>query len=363
MVIGVDVREAEGEPAGKGRVVRELAERLPGKMRGDQFVFYAKKRFPLKTAKNVTWREVGGQSLLWHRNVAKQANRDCDVYLSTTSYVTPRWLKIPFAMVVYDMISFKDFAIPQRRAKAIERATLGPAVKKAARILTISEATAHDLVSLFPDAKGKITAMPLAADDRFKSAHPKGALDAVYKKFRLKKPFVFFAGTLEPRKNLVQLVRSYAELPGKVRDKYDLVLAGKKGWDYDSVFVAIEQLDLTDHVRYLDYVSDDNLAKLYAAAEVFCFPSLYEGFGLPVLEAMQSGTPAITSDLSSLPEVGGKAVLYVDPTSDQSLSNALKKLLTDATLHRKLKTAGLKQARTYSWERTAGIAVETLRGI
>lgn len=332
-------------------------------MPGEQFVFYAKERFPLKTGKNVTWRAVDGKSLLWHRNVAKRANRECDLYVSTTSYVTNRWLKIPSVLMVYDLITFKDFAIPQRRAKAIERATLGPAVKKAARILTISEATAHDLLSLFPTAAGKITVMPLAADDRFKATYPKPVLETARRKFKLTKPYVFFAGTLEPRKNLVQLVRSYAELPEPIRRKYDLVLAGKQGWDYDSVFTAIEQFELSESVRYLDYVSDADLAKLYAAAEVFCFPSLYEGFGLPVLEAMQSGTPVITSDLSSLPEVGGKAVLYVDPTSDQSLTAALERILTDAKLRRKLQTAGLKRARTYSWKHTIEVAAEALRGI
>lgn len=363
MRIGVDVREAEGQLAGKGQVARELAEYLPKQMPGDEFVFYAKKKFPLKTAPNVTWQEVGGKSVLWHRNVAKQANKQCDVYLSTTSYVTPRWLKIPTALVVYDLISFKDFAIPQRRAKAIERATLGPAVEKAAAILTISEATARDLTGLFPVAKGKVTVMPLAADDRFKSTYPKKDLDAARKKFGLTKPFAFFAGTLEPRKNLVQLIRSYAELPEPLRDKYDLVLVGKQGWDYESIFVAIDQLDLGNRVKHLDYVADDDLAKLYAAAEVFAFPSLYEGFGLPVLEAMQSGTPVLTSDLSSLPEVGDDAVLYVDPTSDQSVTAGLQKLLTGASLRRRLKTAGLKRSKKYSWKRTAEIAAKALRDL
>lgn len=363
MRIGLDVREAEGQPAGKGRVVRELAQVLPTVMPKDEFVFYAKKRFPLETPANVTWREVGGKSVLWHRNVAKRANKECDVYLSTTSYVTPRWLKIPIALVVYDLISFKDFAIPQRRAKAIERATLGPAVEKAAAILTISEATARDLTGLFPAAKGKVTVMPLAADDRFKAAHPKKELDAVRERYGLAKPYVFYAGTLEPRKNLVELVRAYSELPEKLRNKYDLVLAGKKGWDYESIFVAIEQFDLQDHVKHLDYVPDDDLAKLYAAAEVFAFPSLYEGFGLPVLEAMQSGTPVLTSDLSSLPEVGDDAVLYVDPTSDRSVEGGLEKLLSSAALRRTLKASGAKRAKKYSWKRTAEIAAEALRGL
>ena len=361
MRIGIDVREAEGQPAGKGQVVRELAQLLPSVMKGDEFTFYAKKKFPLKAAPNVTWQEVSGKSVLWHRNVAKRANKECDAYLATTSYVTSRWLKIPTALIVYDLISFKDFAIPQRRAKAIERTTLGPAVDKAASILTISEATARDLASLFPVVKGKVTVMPLAADDKFKSTYPKKELDTVRRRYGLKKPYAFFAGTLEPRKNLVQLIRSYAELPKPLRDKYDLVLAGKKGWDYESIFVAIEQLDLGDRVRHLDYVSDDDLARLYAAAEVFAFPSLYEGFGLPVLEAMQSGTPVLTSDLSSLPEVGDKAVLYADPTSDQSVTAGLERLLTDAALRRKLRAAGLKQAKTYSWKRTAEIAAEALR--
>lgn len=362
MRIGVDVREAEGQVVGKGRVARELAERLPGKLKSAEFDFYAKKRFRLETAKNVAWHEVGGKSVLWHRSVAKRANKRDDAYLTTTSYVTPRWLKIPFAIVVYDLISFKDFAIPQRRAKAIERATLGPAVGKAEQILTISQSTANDLAALFPESKGKTTVMPLAADARFKPQSKK-AIDSVTKKFGLQKPYLFFAGTIEPRKNLVQLIRSYAELPEKLRDRYDLVLAGKKGWDYDSVFNAIDQLDLGGCVHHIDYVSDEDLARLYSGADVFVFPSLYEGFGLPVLEAMQSGTPVITSDLSSLPEVGGTAVEYVDPTNDAVIARTLEKVLSSAALRKRLRAAGLKRAKAYSWERTSEIAAKALRGL
>lgn len=362
MRIGVDVREAKGQVVGKGRVARELAERVPGKLRSVEFDFYTKGKLSLRTGSNVTWKPVGGKSVLWHRSVAKQANRDDDSYLTTTSYVTPRWLKIPFAMVVYDLISFKDFAIPQRRAKAIERATLGTAVKKSSKILTISQATADDLASLFPESKGKTVVMPLAADDHFKP-YPKKETDTAAKKFKLTKPYIFFAGTLEPRKNLVQLIRSYAELPEAVRDTYDLVLVGKKGWDYESIFNAIDQLDLNDRIHHLDYVADQDLARLYAGAEVFAFPSLYEGFGLPILEAMQSGTPVITSDLSSLPEVGGQAVEYIDPTNDVALTKTLAKVLGSAALRKKLRTAGLKRAKDYSWERTAEIAAEALRGL
>lgn len=361
MVIGIDVREAAGEPAGKGRVVRELAERLPRAMPDVQFVLFAQRRFPLKTARNVCWKIVGSRALLWHKHVAKQANRDCDVYLATTSYVTPQFLKIPYILIVYDLIAFKYHAAPQRKARAIENLTLGRAVKRARAILTISQATADDLATLYPAAKGKVSVMPLAADSRFRADRKSNELTTIRKKYELRKDFILAAGTIEPRKNLTRLVRAYAALPSALRQRYDLVLAGKKGWQYDSVFNAIAHGGAADTIHHLDYLPDEDLAKLYATATVFCYPSLYEGFGLPVLEAMQSGTAVITSNISSLPEVGDRAVRYVSPLKTAALTAALSDLLRNAAKRRRLQAAGVRQAKQFSWEQTTTIATEALR--
>jgi alpha-1,3-rhamnosyl/mannosyltransferase len=216
---------------------------------------------------------------------------------------------------------------------------------------------------MLPSTKAKITVTPLAADARFKpaDAYPAGHLATVRERHGLPESFILTTGTLEPRKNLERLIAAYAALPGAVRTTTPLVLAGKRGWQEQSIFDAIAALPDPTQIRHVDFVPDEDLAALYAAATLFCYPSLYEGFGLPVLEAMQSGVPVITSNVSSLPEVGGSAVRYVDPLDAPALTAALKELLGDAFECNRLSNAALLRAKQFSWGATASATLEVLR--
>ena len=361
MIVGVDAREAATLSlggAGKRRYVQELARHLPREAPESRFLLYTiDGHEPAERPANVEWRSLDASGLRWHWAAARRARRECDVYFSTASYLTPH-LVGRYVQTVFDVIAFKPFAMPHGRTSRIERLTLSGAIRRARAVIAISEATARDLCELFPRVADRVTVTPLAADERFRPDRPADELAAIKAKYALPDSFVLATGTIEPRKNLVRLIEAYRALPPELRGACGLVLAGKKGWRYEPVVEAAER---EQGIRHLHFVPDEDLAKLYAAATVFCYPSLYEGFGLPVLEAMQSGIPVITSNVSSLPEVGGDAVRYVDPHDAGELSQALTELLTDEARRAQLRRAGLEQARRFSWERTARQTMEVLR--
>lgn len=361
MVIGIDARAATGEPAGKGRYVLEIIQHLAKLSTNHTFRLYTRAIASLgKLPNNFSWRVVEGRGPTWHHRTARLANRECDVYLSTTSYLTPQLLRIPYALVIHDLVAFKEFAVPQRRARAIERATLRRAARRAGAILVNSETTARDLSVLDGALAGRITVTPLAAEAVFRVRQTMKVKSAVKRRYDLSDSFILSTGTLEPRKNLERLIRAYGALPPALRDKYQLVLAGKRGWAYEPIFATITEHELTDRVRYLDFVPDEELSVLYSACSVFCYPSLYEGFGLPVLEALQCGAPVITSNTSSLPEVGGEAARYINPTSVKSIREALAKLLRSPAQRAKLARLGPRQAKRFSWRETAQRTLEVL---
>jgi alpha-1,3-rhamnosyl/mannosyltransferase len=191
------------------------------------------------------------------------------------------------------------------------------------------------------------------------AAHPRFARELsdaeraeARRRLELPASFVLSVGTLEPRKNLVRLIEAWVALPEAVRNAHVLALVGPTGWEMDATLAAVHARP--DDVRLLGFVSDDELAALYAGAAAFAYPSLYEGFGLPVLEAMSAGAPVVTTTASSLPEVAGDAALLVDPRDVRALRDALAALLTDPARAAALRAAGRARAAGFTWERTAG---------
>ena len=367
MVVGVDAREAAGPgakrrvgAAGRSRYLREILRRLPAGAPDTRFVLYTDEGPALDgLPPNAEWRRVPGSGLAWHARAGLRARTECSVYFSTLSYITPAVLD-RYVQTVFDLIPFRPAALPHGRAGRIERITLRRAIRRAAAVVAISQATADDLRELVPEADGKVTVTPLAADERFRADVPDAEVRAVRERYGLPESVVLAIGTIEPRKNFARLVQAYASLPADVREQSGLVLAGKKGWNYEPVFDAIASCDVGSIV-HVDFVPEEDLPALYAAATVFCYPSLYEGFGLPVLEAMQAGVPVVTSNVSSLPEIGGDAVRYVDPYETDDLRGALAELLTCDAKREELRRAGRERARAFSWARTAERTWEVLR--
>ena len=297
---------------------------------------------------------------LWHAGVARDANRRCDVFLSANSYITPLFLRIPSAIMVYDLVAFAEFSATHRRARLNERLTLAPALRRAARAICISEASRAKLVARFPAAEPKAGAVRLAAGEPFGEELPPAALEAVRARHGLERPFVFALGTLEPRKNLPRLIEAFAALPPALRDGRQLVLAGAEGWGAGPIRRAIERHDPL--VRALGWVPDQELAALYQSCDVFCYPSLHEGFGLPVLEAMRSGAVVVASGVPSLREVAGDAAIYADPRDTGAIRAALESALDPNGRRAELSAKARERAAAFSWDEAArGVLLELER--
>ncbi len=361
MIVGIDLHEAAPRlrPTGTGRVARELAARLPELLPDDRFLLYSRERFPLVEADNLRWEVRSRRDPGWHKAIARHANREADVFLSTTSYLPPQFLRIPYLQIVHDLVTHRWSAMAERRAVVIHRLTLPRALRRAAGVLTPSEAVREELLREFPGTPSAIV-IHEAADSRFRP-YSDEEVSSVLRRYGISKGYILCTGTIEPRKNLVRTVHAYERLTPDLRDRYQLVLAGRRGWRTGPILRAISESPARQTIRELSFVPDDDLPKLYAGATVLCYASLYEGFGLPVVEAMQSGTPVITSNRSSLPEVGGDAALYVDPESEGSIEQGLAAMLTDTSLRDRHREAGFAQARRFTWDRAAGIVAEQLR--
>jgi glycosyltransferase involved in cell wall biosynthesis len=221
--------------------------------------------------------------------------------------------------------------------------------RRAARIIAVSENTRADVMRLYGAPGERVEVIPHGVDPAF---HPRPAAEvAEFRRARaLPERFVLFVGTLEPRKNLVKLIEAFSNLPVS---NLKLVLVGGKGWYYDQIFAAVERLNLKDRVIWAGYVPNGDLPMWYNAADVFAFPSRYEGFGMPVLEAMACGAPTVTSTTSSLPEVAGDAALTVPPDDVGALADALHRALEDAELRQELRAKGIARAARFTWEEAA----------
>jgi glycosyltransferase involved in cell wall biosynthesis len=228
-------------------------------------------------------------------------------------------------------------------------------------VITISEAARRDLVRFLRLRPDKVVTVPLAVDAAF---HPVPAeLSAtVLSRYEVTPPFVLYVGALEPRKNLPTLLRAFARALAEF-PQLQLVVAGGRRWKSGAIPRLVEDLRLADAVRMTGYVADATLPALYSAASVFCFPSLSEGFGLPILEAMACGTPVVCSNLSSLPEVAGEAALLVDPTETQAVAAGLIRVLSDQTFGAELRERGLNRAAQFSWESTAEQTLQVYRRV
>ncbi len=355
LVIGIDARAAAEVPAGRGRVVRELLRALAASEDdAHRFVLYTRRPWEeVSFDGRFSWRTIAARDPWWHLLTARAAARECDVFLSSNSYLTMLFLRIPAVPIVYDLTTFEPSMRPNRRSTVVERLTLGLAVRRAASLLAISRATADALTARFPRALGRTIVAPLGPT-------PKGSADfKPGEEALLPAPgFVLAVGTLEPRKNLPRLVAAYRDLGTELQAEHPLVVVGPPGWEMGETLDALKTLG--DRCIRLGFVSDAALAELYRRCSVFCYPSLGEGFGLPVLEAMEEGAAVVTSQVSSLPEVGGDAVEYVDPASVESIAEGLRRVLDDPAHRSELSARARARAREFSWERFAAIVLGAL---
>lgn len=243
------------------------------------------------------------------------------------------------------------------------RRMLPDSLKRASHVITVSESARQDLITHFAHPPERITAIPLGANPAFRP-HSAAELAPVLARWGLQaQRYSLYVGTIEPRKNLDRLLDAYESLPEALRRQYPLVMAGSPGWRSEDTHARMARAASTGWLHYLRYAAQADLPALYAGARLFVYPSLYEGFGLPVLEAMASGVPVVTSNVSSLPEVVGDAALSIAPEDTDALVVALEQGLQDEAWRNQTSSAGLKRAAHFSWERCINQTVDVYRQV
>ncbi len=275
---------------------------------------------------------------------------DAELYHATEHLLMPLH-RVPTVLTVHDLI-FKLFPRYHKRLNYwFLNAAMPLFVRRADVIIAISQATRRDLMTHYGTPPEKITVVYEAAAPCFRPPAPE-AVVTVRARYGLPERFLLTVGTIEPRKNLSRLLEALVRLRQRYPDLH-LVVVGSRGWLYQGFFQRIVELALQDVVHLPGYVPDADLPAVYGAAMLMVMPSLYEGFGLPVLEAMACGAPVVCSRAASLPEIGGEAARYFDPTDVEDMTQTLDQVLADAELRAAMATAGLEQAAQFSWDRVA----------
>ncbi len=259
----------------------------------------------------------------------------------------------PAVLTIHDLSYFVDPARCPFLRRHYWYTMTARSIANADAIITDSENSRRDIARFFPRAKAPVTVVPLAAHGRFKPLGIPRAAAAAVAKYAGDAPYLLYVGTLEPGKNVDRLIRAFDAVAAEHPD-YLLLLAGDKGWLIDRIYAAANAAGAKDRIRFIGHIADNEVVELMNFARAFVFPSLYEGFGLPPLEAMSCGTPVITSNTSSLPEVTGPdAAINVDPRDEGAIADAMRRLITDDDLAQTLKTRGLERAKLFSWTNTA----------
>jgi glycosyltransferase involved in cell wall biosynthesis len=264
-------------------------------------------------------------------------------------------------VTVHDMTIHRFPETVRAKTKYMLHSSLKKSLKRADAVMTISEFSKSELLQFYDYPPEKIQVIHCGVDpELYNDRVSEEAVINAKAKYGIAGEYQLYLGTLEPRKNIERLVEAYARRKANVPR---LVLAGGRGWLYEGIFEKVRALNLENAVIFTGYVDDGDKAALYSGAEFFVFPSLYEGFGMPPLEAMACGTPVLTSNAASLPEVCGDCAVYIDPYSTEDIADAMEKLSGDAELRKRLSAQGLEQAQKFSWDDSAGKLFNVYQGM
>lgn len=359
MKISIDISRGIIEKAGIGRYVVNLLDALATIDKTNyyqlQYSFWRKDSSKDKKAKEIYQKfnryetkflRLPGSLKEWWWGKKYFPNsflvKKTDIFHAPSIFELPLNLSFPSVVTIHDMTTF---LFPDQRGQEVSKRLserTKKVLEKAQKIIAISQNTKKDIVKFCQIPREKIIVTPLAAGSDFKP-----------NKFLQRQDFILGVGTIEPRKNLKRLILAYAKLPEDVRKKHQLKIVGASGWNDSEIYKVAKPLVGKRQVDFLGYISDQELLKLYCRAKVFVYPSLYEGFGIPPLEAMSCSTPVITSNVSSLPEVTGDAALLVNPEDTDDIYRKIRMVLSNKKLCHKLSEKGLNRAKKFSWEKCA----------
>jgi len=362
MRITIDYTSAVRQRAGIGRYTRNLVAALADADSSNQYTLFcagegpAPARWPANFNVRTTRISSRALSVGWHRLhlpvTVERISGVSDVFHSP-DYTLPPLRTARGVVTIHDLsfLRLPECADPGLRDYLSEN--VPRAVRRASRILVDSNSTKQDVVELLHVSADRVSVIPAGVEPRFRPALDLEVCARVRNLYRLPELFVLFVGTIEPRKNLSRLISAYSDFRRQTGLPHQLVISGSKGWLYNEIFEQVTREGLAEDILFPGFVDDSDLPVLYTLADLFVFPSLYEGFGLPPLEAMACGTPVIASDNSSLPEVLGEAALLVPAEDTTAITDAMARVLSDANLRTRLANLGRAQAARFTWSGAA----------
>lgn len=365
MRIALDYTAGIRQGAGIGQYVRSLVNAILEQDSHNRYTLVTSGRptqeQPFPRAENVRGRSLvipdRYLTILWYRLhfplLANYFTGPADIYHGLDFVLPPLSKKTRKVVTVYDLafLEHPETAVPSLAAYLNK--VVPEAVERADVVAAISHTTKQALIKHYHAPAEKITVIPCGVGAQFQGVTDPVVLEETRRKFDLQQPFLFSVGTLEPRKNHIGLIRAFHEVQQRNKSSLMLAIAGGKGWMYEETENVVRELKLEDKVRFLGRISERELITLYSLAEMFAFPSFFEGFGIPPLEAMACGAPVITSNTSSLPEVAGDAALLVDPYDIHAIADAIQRLAENAQLREELRQKGYRQAQRYTWSGAA----------
>jgi len=355
MRIGFDARMIDW--AGVGTYSYNLVKYLAEVDKENEYILFCDRRSisQVPSADNFSKRIISeavfspSHQLFFSITLRKQ---ELDVF-HAAHFIVPLLLSCPFVVTIHDLI---PLVFPPSMSSKVGRAYYKKvnkkAISKAAMIIAVSESTKKDIVENFNVSEQKIQVIYNGVGEEFDIIKNKNLINRAKERNKISSLFLLNVGNPKPHKNWIRLIKAFASLGSIVKD-HQLVLVGSPDPRYPEIKRTIKHLRLEDKVIITGFVKENDMALLYNAADAFIFPSLYEGFGLPVLEAMACGTPVVCSNTSSLPEVAGDAALMVDPANKASIAEGIKQILSDEKLRESLSEKGLKRKELFSWTKTA----------
>jgi glycosyltransferase involved in cell wall biosynthesis len=367
MLIGYDGRFITNQPTGNGVYATRLIETLSTLDNRNRYRLYLAgpdPAIPQFLKENVEVRIMPAiHSSAWVRVPIlfpwELWRRPVDVFHA--HYTIPPKIKAKVILTLHDFfwIVYPNHFVSIKRLPITF--TIKKAIARADRILVGTSFIKHETMNYFNVPEECLEVIPYGVDSRFFVKASKDQLKKVRQKYGIDEPYILAVGELHPRKNLQRLLKAFVALDEN--DQVKLVLVGKPLWKTRELFEIVKKAGLENRVIATGYIPEEDLPILYQSAEVFCYPSLYEGFGFPIIEAMASGVPVATSEVSSCPDVGGHAAIYFNPLHEESIADTLHRILTDTELRKKHKLAGIEHSRSFTWEKTACRTIEVYRSL
>jgi len=356
MRIAFDARPLTENKAGIGRYTDQLIRAIIKLAPDNEYFLFSNRDIHFAAVENCHLIKKGGMmGNIWLQLVLPGLLKTYGIdLLHSPMYLMPLATNLPTVITVHDLVYRVFPETTNWKNRVALQAVLPCSIKKARRIIAVSENTRKDILKYYPNASPKIKVIPLGCDERYTMAsdqdfdNPQNSLPG------LPKHYILTVGTLEPRKNLVRLFQAYKLLRQNFPElKQKLLVVGARGWQFADILTELQTLGLSEQVILTDYVPDEKMPLIYHRADLFVFPSLYEGFGLPPLEAMVMGVPVVSSAAGSLQEVVGDAALLFDPYDINDMCLKMAEVLSDPQRQEAMRLAGFRHAGKFTWENAA----------